>query len=88
MVGPVGLEPTTPRLSSVCSNQLSYGPAMFRQHPRHSRVGDSGGAEEGRTPDLWLAKPPLYQLSYSPVNLFEPTKTERRLTSNQRAMLD
>ena len=27
MVGLVGLEPTTPRLSSVCSNQLSYRPA-------------------------------------------------------------
>ena len=26
MVGLVGLEPTTPRLSSVCSNQLSYQP--------------------------------------------------------------
>ena len=26
MVGPGGLEPPTPRLSSVCSNQLSYGP--------------------------------------------------------------
>ena len=26
MVGLVGLEPTTPRLSSVCSNQLSYKP--------------------------------------------------------------
>ena len=26
-MGLVGLEPTTPRLSSVCSNQLSYRPA-------------------------------------------------------------
>jgi hypothetical protein len=26
LVGLVGLEPTTPRLSSVCSNQLSYRP--------------------------------------------------------------
>jgi hypothetical protein len=26
MVGPSGLEPPTPRLSSVCSNQLSYEP--------------------------------------------------------------
>jgi hypothetical protein len=29
MVGLVGLEPTTPRLSSVCSNQLSYKPITF-----------------------------------------------------------
>ena len=28
MVGPVGLEPTTPALSRRCSNQLSYGPAQ------------------------------------------------------------
>ncbi len=28
-VGPGGLEPPTPRLSSVCSNQLSYGPKNF-----------------------------------------------------------
>ena len=26
MVGRAGLEPATPRLSSVCSNQLSYRP--------------------------------------------------------------
>ena len=26
MVGPDGLEPSTPRLSSACSNQLSYKP--------------------------------------------------------------
>ena len=28
MVGLTGLEPVTPRLSSVCSNQLSYRPDM------------------------------------------------------------
>lgn len=28
MVGQGGLEPPTPRLSSVCSNQLSYWPRM------------------------------------------------------------
>lgn len=27
LVGLAGLEPATPRLSSVCSNQLSYKPA-------------------------------------------------------------
>ena len=26
MVGPAGLEPATPALSTRCSNQLSYGP--------------------------------------------------------------
>ena len=28
MVGQTGLEPVTPRLSSVCSNQLSYRPLL------------------------------------------------------------
>lgn len=32
LVGLGGLEPPTPRLSSVCSNQLSYKPLYFRQH--------------------------------------------------------
>lgn len=31
LVGLGGLEPPTPRLSSVCSNQLSYKPLYFRQ---------------------------------------------------------
>ena len=33
MVGPGGLEPPTPRLSSACSNQLSYEP-IARQRVR------------------------------------------------------
>lgn len=40
MVGVTGLEPVTLRLSSACSNQLSYTPNYV------------GGAEETRTPDL------------------------------------
>ena len=55
VVGQAGLEPATPRLSSACSNQLSYKP--FK----------NGGAEEIRTPDILLAKQALYQLSYCPV---------------------
>ena len=30
MVGLTGLEPVTPRLSSACSNQLSYKPHLFK----------------------------------------------------------
>ena len=41
LVGLGGLEPPTPRLSSVCSNQLSYKPLYFRQH-------QSVGANTGR----------------------------------------
>ena len=62
MVGVTGFEPVTLRLSSACSNQLSYTPAR-----RKSRAG---GAEEIRTPDILLAKQTLYQLSYSPTNKF------------------
>ena len=40
MVGVTGVEPVTLRLSSACSNQLSYTPI------------EVGGAEEIRTPDL------------------------------------
>jgi hypothetical protein len=40
VVGVTGFEPVTLRLSSACSNQLSYTPVIF------------GGAEESRTPDL------------------------------------
>src|SRR3546814_6367875 len=32
MVGPGRLELPTPRLSSVCSNQLSYGPISMHRH--------------------------------------------------------
>ncbi len=40
VVGVTGVEPVTLRLSSACSNQLSYTP------------NGVGGAEEIRTPDL------------------------------------
>ena len=56
MVGPDGLEPSTPRLSSACSNQLSYEP--LSQH--------LGGVDRIRTDDLLHAKQALFQLSYDP----------------------
>ena len=56
LVGLIGLEPMTPRLSSVCSNQLSYRPWESRQP----------GGKGTRTPDIQLAKLALYQLSYTP----------------------
>ena len=40
VVGVTGVEPVTLRLSSACSNRLSYTP------------NGVGGAEETRTPDL------------------------------------
>ena len=64
MVGPDGLEPSTPRLSSACSNQLSYEPKMGDS----LSLGDNslGGADRVRTGDPLLAKQVLYQLSYDP----------------------
>ena len=63
LVGPGGLEPPTPRLSSVCSNQLSYEPIG-----RGGRPGPagSGGVGRVRTDDPLLAKQVLFQLSYDP----------------------
>ena len=54
MVGSNGLEPSTSRLSGVCSNQLSYEPMC-------------GGGNRIRTDDPLLAGQVLYQLSYTPV---------------------
>ena len=86
MVGVTGLEPVTLRLSSACSNQLSYTPESIpdfglRISDLPRRILQSaicnrqsaiqiGGAEGIRTPDLQLAKLPLYQLSYSPTRDF------------------
>ena len=64
MVGLTGLEPVTPRLSSVCSNQLSYRPRMAVSRGRLAKPGGGTGI---RTPDIQLAKLALYQLSYTPL---------------------
>ena len=70
----------TLRLSSACSNQLSYAPASA-EASAGCHVGSAGpfapvpnssgtkfnGADEVRTRDLLLAKQALSQLSYGPV---------------------
>ena len=70
MVGQAGLEPATPRLSSACSNQLSYRPEVdLKSQIRNLKNPPCGGAGGGtgiRTPDFQLAKLALYQLSYTP----------------------
>jgi hypothetical protein len=65
MVGPGGLEPPTPRLSSACSNQLSYEPKKVPG--RAGILAKIGGAGEIRTRDPLLAKQVLCQLSYDPI---------------------
>ena len=66
MVGPDGLEPSTPRLSSACSNQLSYEPVAGKWLIQSLGENRNGGAGGTRTRDPLLAKQVLYQLSYDP----------------------
>ena len=51
VVGLTGLEPVTLRLSSACSNQLSYRPDKHEASYLQVTL-TIGGAEEIRTPDL------------------------------------
>ena len=69
MVGPDGLEPSTPRLSSACSNQLSYEPEIGESGDDLKDSSQFGGAGEIRTRDPLLAKQMLYQLSYDPIQV-------------------
>ena len=62
----------TLRLSSACSNQLSYRPdklpaAIHRKIFAKQKSGGKGT----RTPDIQLAKLALYQLSYAPVKIVD-----------------
>ena len=77
VVGLIGFEPMTLRLSSACSNQLSYRPmglfdVRFQMYDLHLTSSISllalkdGGGTGIRTPDIQLAKLALYQLSYTP----------------------
>ena len=70
MVGPGGLEPPTPALSTRCSNQLSYGPNVSST--------PIGGADRDRTDDLLNANQALFQLSYGP----EEKWANRRFTND------
>ena len=64
MVGSNGLEPSTSRLSGVCSNQLSY-------EPLDTPIKGYGGGKRVRTADPLLAGQVLYQLSYTPITLIK-----------------
>ena len=64
MVGSNGLEPSTSRLSGVCSNQLSYEPILLFTFKVF------GGGKRDRTADPLLAGQVLYQLSYAPITAF------------------
>ena len=78
MVGLTRLELVTPRLSSACSNQLSYRP----------RWRKAGGGTGIRTLDIQLAKLALYQLSYTPsLEVRIEKKTAKSCTANHAGLL-
>ena len=53
LVGVAGFEPATLRLSSACSNQLSYTPGLqILRSPQGEGGGPVGGGKGTRTPDL------------------------------------
>ena len=54
MVGQGGLEPPTPRLSSVCSNQLSYWP---QSSPTNQKDPTKGPLQAGITPKAGAPRP-------------------------------
>ena len=58
MVAEIGLEPTTCRVWTGCSSQLSYSAEKLK----------NGGAKGDRTPDPLRARQVLSQLSYDPTN--------------------
>ena len=66
MVGQARLELATPRLSSACSNQLSYRPIIKKLTLSCGCPRKVGGGNRIRTDDILLAKQALYQLSYTP----------------------
>ena len=55
MVDLTGLEPVTPSLPAMCSNQLSYRPKYT-----------TNGLSRNRTGDLRNANAMFYQLNYEP----------------------
>ena len=79
MVGPGGLEPPTPALSTRCSNQLSYGPNVSSP--------PIGGADRDRTDDLLNANQALFQLSYGPKNATKPSDRSNRIATKNKCSL-
>ena len=64
-MGQGGLEPPTPRLSSVCSNQLSYWPQAFGKTPKSLRTNSASPRPDHYSTrhlagkDAWTAPVPL-----------------------------
>ena len=88
MVGQAGLEPATPRLSSACSNQLSYRPLLAGSQwsvvsglpsTVYSLLATESGGKRTRTVDPLNANQVLYQLSYTPVSFSENEKLRLKL---------
>jgi hypothetical protein len=72
MVGVTGFEPVTLRLSSACSNQLSYTPVgwlRIRRSPFQARAAVSRKLARHREVEAWGFEPQTYSLqSYRSTN--------------------
>ena len=99
MVGLTRLELVTPRLSSACSNQLSYRPFLLVESwwlKVESKILNShwqllpstfvGGGTGTRTLDIQLAKLALYQLSYTPLPSERRESRDKKLNRALRAI--
>jgi hypothetical protein len=86
----------TLRLSSACSNQLSYRPDKLPRNLLKILAKQKSGGKGTRTPDIQLAKLALYQLSYAPVEIVDgewlivdgdPSSTNQILSTIKRGEL-
>ena len=62
MVGPGGLEPPTPALSTRCSNQLSYEPKFLKEFDWWSRSGSNRRPPECKSGALPAELRPPYMV--------------------------
>ena len=74
MVGPGGLEPPTPALSTRCSNQLSYEPKFKKEFNWWSRSGSNRRPPECKSGALPAELRPRITSFFSPNRQFARTK--------------